>query len=101
MGWKSVKAGLIKETVQLLVRLSIKIAVLSAILAADLSFFLLFRTYFPQNYELIFQKMPWPDDFEKTFATIMGLVVALLASFSIAHIMLKHLLKSMYSEDRK
>lgn len=95
MGWKSVKAGLIKETVQLLVRLSIKIAVLSAILAADLSFFLLFRTYFPQDYELIFQKMPWPDQLEKTFATIIGLITALLASFSIAHIMLKHLLKSI------
>ena len=95
MGWKSVKAGLIKETVQLLVRVSIKIVVLSAILAADLSFFLLFRTYFPQNYELIFQKMPWPDQLEKTFTTIIGLIIALLASFSIAHIMLKHLLRSI------
>jgi uncharacterized protein YacL len=95
VGWKSVKAGLIKETVQLLVRVSIKIVVLSAILAADLSFFLLFRTYFPQNYELIFQKMPWPDQLEKTFTTIIGLIIALLASFSIAHIMLKHLLKSI------
>jgi uncharacterized protein YacL len=95
VGWKSVKAGLIKETVQLLVRVSIKIVVLSAILAADLSFFLLFRTYFPQNYELIFQKMPWPDQLEKTFTTIIGLIIALLASFSIAHIMLKHLLRSI------
>jgi len=77
------------------VRVSIKIVVLSAILAADLSFFLLFRTYFPQNYELIFQKMPWPDQLEKTFTTIIGLIIALLASFSIAHIMLKHLLKSI------
>jgi uncharacterized membrane protein YfhO len=95
VGWKGVEVGLIKETVQLLVRLSIKIVVLSAILAADLSFFLLFRTYFPQNYELFFQKMPWPDNFEKTFATIIGLITALLASFSIAHITLKHLLKSI------
>jgi len=66
------------------VRLSIKIAVLSAILAADLSFFLFFRTYFPQDYELVFQKMPWPDDLEKTFAVIIGLVTAILTSFSIA-----------------
>jgi len=77
------------------VRLSIKIAVLSAILAADLSFFLFFRTYFSQDYELFFQKMPWPDDLEKTFAVIIGLVTALFTSFSIAHIMLKHLLKSI------
>jgi len=68
------------------VRLSIKIAVLSAILAADLSFFLFFRTYFPQDYELVFQKMPWPDDLEKTFAVIIGLVIATVTSFSIAHI---------------
>ena len=76
-------------------RLSIKIAVLSAILAADLSFFLFFKTYFPQAYELVFQKMPWPDDLEKTFAVIIGLVTAILTSFSIAHIMLKHILKSI------
>ena len=76
-------------------RFSVKIAVLSAILAADLSFFLLFRTYFPQDYELVFQKMPWPDDLEKTLAIIIGLVTALLTSFSIAHIMLKRLLKSI------
>ena len=76
-------------------RLSIKIAVLSAILAADLSFFLFFKTYFPQVYEMVFQKMPWPDDLEKTFAVIIGLVTALLTSFSIAHITLKHLLKSI------
>jgi len=77
------------------VRFSVKIAVLSAILAADLSFFLFFRTYFPQDYELVFQKMPWPDDLEKTFAVIIGLVTDLLTSFSIAHIMLKRLLKSI------
>jgi len=75
------------------VRLSIKIALLSAILAVDLSFFLIFRTYFPQEYELVFQKMPWPDDLEKTFAAIIGLVTAILTSFSITHIMLKRLLK--------
>ena len=76
-------------------RLSIKIAVLTAILAADLSFFLFFKTYLPQAYELVFQKMPWPDDLEKTFAVIIGLVTAILTSFSIAHIMLKHILKSI------
>jgi len=77
------------------VRLSIKIAVLLAILVADLSFFLLFRTYFPQDYESVFQEMPWPDDLEKTFAVIIGLVTAIITSFSIAHITLKHLLKSI------
>ena len=76
-------------------RLSIKIALLSAILAADLSFFLVFRTYFPHEYELVFQKMPWPDDLEKTFAVIIGLVTAILTSFSIAHMTLKRLLKSI------
>ena len=76
-------------------RLSIKIAVLTAILAADLSFFLFFKTYSPQAYEMVFQKMPWPDDLEKTFAVIIGLVTALLTSFSIARIMLKSLLKSI------
>ena len=76
-------------------RLSIKIAVLSAILATDLSFFLFFRTYFPQDYELVFQKMPWPDALEKTFAVIIGLVTAILTAFSIARITLKHLLKSI------
>ena len=76
-------------------RLSIKIAVLTAILAADLSFFLFFKTYFPQAYELVFQKMPWPDDLEKTFAVIIGLVTAILTSFSIARITLKRLLKSI------
>jgi len=77
------------------VRLSIKIAVLSAILAADLSFFLFFRTYFPQAYELVFQKMPWPDDLEKTFAVIIGLVTALLTSLSIVYMLIKRLLKSI------
>ena len=76
-------------------RLSIKIALLSAILAADISFFLIFRTYFPHEYELVFQKMPWPDDLEKTFALIIGLVIAILTSFSITHITLKRLLKSI------
>jgi uncharacterized membrane protein YfhO len=94
VGWKSVRVGLRRDGV-VLVRLSIKIAVLSAILAADLSFFLFFKTHFPQAYELIFQKMPWPDDFEKTFAIIIGLVTALLTSFSMVHIMVKHLLKSI------
>ncbi len=100
MGWKSVKARLIKETVQSLVRLSIKMAVLSVILAADLSFFLFFRTYFPEDYEMVFQRLPWPNYLEKTFVTIVGLVTALSASFLIARMMLKHLLKS-FSEDRK
>jgi len=77
------------------VRLSIKIALLSAILAADISFFLVFRTIFPHEYELVFQKMPWPDDLEKTFALIIGLVTAILTSFSITHITLKRLLKSI------
>lgn len=76
-------------------RLSIKIALLSAILAADLSFFLVFRTYFPHEYELVFQKMPWPDTLEKTFALILGLVTAVITSFAIIHIMLKRLLKSI------
>jgi len=77
------------------VRLSIKIALLSAILAADISFFMFFRTYFPHEYELVFQKMPWSDDLEKTFALIIGLVIAILMSFSITHITLKRLLKSI------
>ena len=76
-------------------RLSIKIVLLSAILAADISFFLIFRTYFPQEYELVFQKMPWPDTLEKTFALILGLVTAILTSFAITHLMLKRLLKSI------
>lgn len=76
-------------------RLSIKIAVLSAILAADLSFFLLFKTHFPHTYEMVFQKMPWPDDLEKTLALIVGLATALFTSILIARIMLKRLLKSV------
>ena len=76
-------------------RLSTKIAVLSAILAADLSFFLFFKAYFPQAYELIFQRMPWPDNLEKTFVIIIGLVTATLTSFSIAYMMLKRLQKSI------
>ena len=76
-------------------RLSIKIAVLLAVLAFDLSFFLFFRTYFPQDYELVFLKMPWSDDLEKPFAVIIGLVTALITSFSIVHITLRHLLKSI------
>jgi hypothetical protein len=77
------------------VRLSIKIAVLTVILAADLAFFLFFRMYFPQAYEMVFKKIPWPDDLEKTFAIIIGLVTALLTAFSIAHITLNSLLKSI------
>jgi len=77
------------------VRLSIKIAVLSAILATDLSFFLLFETHLPQTYEMVFQKMPWPDDLEKTLAVIIGLATALFTSLLIARIMLKRLLKSI------
>ena len=76
-------------------RLPIKIAVLSVILAADLSFFLLFKTHFPQTYEMVFQKMPWPDDLEKTLAVIIGLVTALFTSLLIARMMLKRLLKSV------
>lgn len=97
MGWKGVRVDLERDGAALL-RLSTKIAVLSTILAADLSFFLFFKAYFPQAYELIFQRMPWPDNIEKTFAIIIGLVTASLTSFSIAHIMLKHLLKSIQRE---
>jgi hypothetical protein len=77
------------------VRLSIKIAVLSAILAADLSFFLLLKTHFTETYEMVFQKMPWPDDLEKTLALIVGIATALFTSILIARIMLKRLLKSI------
>ncbi len=76
-------------------RLSFKIVVLSAILAADITFFSFFKTYFPQGYELVFQGMPWPNNFEKMFAVIIGLFTALLTSVSIFHIMLKRLLKSI------
>jgi hypothetical protein len=77
------------------VRFSIKTAVLSAVLAADLSFFLFLRTHFPQAYELVFEKMPWPDNLEKTFAIITGLVIATVTSLSIAYLMTKRLLKSI------
>ena len=76
-------------------RFSIKIAVLSAILAADLSFFLFLRTHFPEAYELVFEKMPWPDNLEKTFAIIIGLVIAIVTSLSIAYLVTKRLLKSI------
>lgn len=76
-------------------RFSVKIAVLSAVLAADLIFFLLFRTYSPEGYDLFFQKMPWPDDAEKTFAIILGIVTALLTSVSIAYTIIKRVLKSI------
>jgi len=77
------------------VRLSIKLALLSVVLAVDLSFFLFFRTYFPHEYELVFQKMPWPDDLEKMFATIIGLVTAILTSLLITRITVKRLLQSI------
>ncbi|MFQ6086281.1 MAG: hypothetical protein ACE5OY_08505 [Candidatus Bathyarchaeia archaeon] len=76
-------------------KLSTKIAVLSAILVADLSFFLFFKTYLPCVYEFVFQKLPWPDNLEKTFAIILGLAVAILSTSSIAYVVLKHLLKSI------
>jgi len=49
-------------------KLSIKIALLTAILAADLTFFLFFRTYLPQQYNLVFHSLPWSDNLEKTVA---------------------------------
>ena len=76
-------------------RFSIKIAMLSAVLAADLSFFLFLGTHFPEAYELVFEKMPWPDNLEKTFAIIIGLVIATVTSLSIAYLMTKRLLKSI------
>ena len=76
-------------------RLSIKIALLSAILAADISFFLFFRTYFPHEYELVFQKIPWSDNLEKTAALIIGLLVAILTTVSISHLIVNRLLKSL------
>lgn len=76
-------------------KFSIKIAVLSAILAADLSFFLFLGTYFPQIYELVFEKMPWADNVEKTFVIIVGLVIATITSLSIAYLMTKRLLESI------
>jgi hypothetical protein len=77
------------------VRFSIKIAVLSAILAADLSFFLFLQKYFPQSYELVFEKIPWSNSLEKTFAIITGLVIATVTSLSIAYLITKRLLKSI------
>jgi len=68
---------------------------LSAVLAADLSFFLFLGTHFPKAYELVFEKMPWPNNLEKTFAIITGLVIATLTSLSIAYLMTKRLLKSI------
>ena len=76
-------------------KFSIKIAVLSAVLAADLSFFLFLGTHFPEAYELVFEKMPWADNVEKTFAIITGLVIATVTSLSIAYLMTKRLLKSI------
>jgi len=70
-------------------------AVLSAVLTADLSFFLFLGTYFPQAYELVFEKMPWPDNLEKTFAIIVGLVIATITSLSIAYLIIKRLLESI------
>jgi hypothetical protein len=67
---------------------------LSAILAADLFFFLLFRTYFPQDWNLIFQRLPWSDDLEKMLATFIGFMIALLAALSITRAMLQHLFRS-------
>lgn len=76
-------------------KLSTKIAALSAILATDLSFFLFFKTYLPEAYDFLFQAMPWPDNIEKIFAIIFGLLVAILSSSSIVYILIKHLLKSL------
>ena len=76
-------------------RLSTKIAVLSILLVADISFFLFFKTYFAQDYELVFQLLPWQDDIEKTVAIIIGLVIAILTSFLIGRVILNHLLKSI------
>lgn len=76
-------------------KFSIKIAVLSAILVADLSFFLFLGTYLPQVYELVFEKMPWPDNVEKTFVIIVGLVIATVTSLSIAYLIIKRLLESI------
>lgn len=76
-------------------RLSIKIALLTAILAADLTFFLFFRTYLPQQYNLIFHSLPWSDNFEKTVAIIVGLATALLTALSISHLVVNRFLKSL------
>jgi len=76
-------------------KLSIKIALLTAILAADLTFFLFFRTYLPQQYNLIFNSLPWSDNLEKTVALIIGLATALLTALSISNLIVKRLLKSL------
>jgi len=77
------------------VRLSIKIAVLSAVLAVDIFFFLFFGTYFPEEYELVFQMLPWSNDLEKTVGIIIGFVGAILVSFSIARLIIRQLLNSI------
>lgn len=59
-------------------KLQAKIAVLSIMLAVDLGFFL-----------VLFEEMPWPDDVEKTIATISGFVIAIMLSSSIAYILLQ------------
>lgn len=76
-------------------KLSIKIALLTAILAADLTFFLFFRTYLPQQYNLVFHSLPWSDNLEKTVALIIGLAAALLTALSISNLIVKRLLKSL------
>jgi len=76
-------------------KLSIKIALLTAILAADLTFFLFFRTYLPQQYDLVFHSLPWSDNLEKTVALIIGLATALLTALSISNLIVKRLLKSL------
>jgi len=76
-------------------KLSIKIALLTAILAADLTFFLFFRTYLPQQYNLVFHSLPWSDNLEKTVALIIGLATALLTALSISNLIVKRLLKSL------
>jgi len=76
-------------------KLSIKIALLTALLAADITFFLFFRTYLPQQYNLVFQSLPWSDNLEKTVALIIGLAAALLTAISISHLLVTRLLKSL------
>lgn len=76
-------------------KLSIKIALLTAILAADLTFFLFFRTYLPQQYNLVFHSLPWSDNLEKTVALIIGLATALLTALSISNLIVKRLFKSL------
>lgn len=76
-------------------RLSIKVALLTAILAADLTFFLFFRTYLPQQYNLVFHSLPWSDNLEKTIALIIGLATALLTSIALSRLIVNRLLKSL------